>query len=132
MNDLPESEPVLCAAIDLACSFDAKLTPVCVLGVVPAYTAFAIAADPISAEACRAVQMNLHESATPLAGKQDVDATKAVIKGRDTQAMLRFLRGEMEDLLVIGLKQHDFYLSRLWSTVYALAQDAPCSVLGVH
>jgi hypothetical protein len=39
---------------------------------------------------------------------------------------------EHADLLIIGLHQHDFYLSRLWSSVYDLAQDAPCSVLGVH
>ena len=43
-----------------------------------------------------------------------------------------FLRDERADLLVIGLHQHDFYLSRLWSSVYDLAQDATCSVLGVH
>jgi len=48
------------------------------------------------------------------------------------QAILHFLREERADLLVIGLHQHDFYLSRLWSSVYDLAQDAPCSVLGVH
>jgi hypothetical protein len=47
--------------------------------------------------------------------------------------MLRFLKDEKEDLLVICRHQHDFYLFRLWSTVQDdLAQDAPCSVLGVH
>jgi hypothetical protein len=29
-------------------------------------------------------------------------------------------------VLVIGLHQHDFYLSRVWNSVYDLAQDAPC------
>lgn len=32
--------------------------------------------------------------------------------------MLQFLREQHADLLVIGLHQHDFYLARLWSTVY--------------
>ena len=43
-----------------------------------------------------------------------------------------FLESQKADLLVIGLHQHDFYVSRLWSSVYDIAQDAPCSVLGVH
>jgi hypothetical protein len=36
------------------------------------------------------------------------------------------------DPLVIGLHHRQSYISRLWSTVYGLAQNAPCSVLGVH
>jgi hypothetical protein len=36
------------------------------------------------------------------------------------------------DLLVIGLHHRQSYISRLRSTVYGLAQNAPCSVLGVH
>jgi hypothetical protein len=59
-------------------------------------------------------------------------AGPAIIEGRETQAILRFLREEKADMLVIGLRQHDFYLSRLWNSVYDIAQDAPCSVLGVH
>jgi hypothetical protein len=49
----------------------------------------------------------------------------------ESQRALRF-KNVHADLLVIGLHQHDFYLSRLWSSVYDLAQDATCSVLGVH
>jgi nucleotide-binding universal stress UspA family protein len=47
-------------------------------------------------------------------------------------AILHFLKEQKADLLVVGLHQHDFYLSRLWSSVYDLAQDSTCSVLGVH
>jgi hypothetical protein len=36
------------------------------------------------------------------------------------------------DLLVVGLHNRDLYIARLWSTVYELAQEAPCSVLGVY
>jgi hypothetical protein len=36
------------------------------------------------------------------------------------------------DLLVIGLHHCQSHMSRFWSTVYGLAQNAPCSVLGVH
>ena len=54
------------------------------------------------------------------------------MEGREVQAVLRFLKEEKADLLVICLQQRQFYLSGLWSSVYDLAQDATCSVLGVH
>jgi hypothetical protein len=47
-------------------------------------------------------------------------------------AIVHFLAHHKTDLLVIGLHHHQSHISRLWSTVYSLAQDAPCSVLGVH
>lgn len=61
-----------------------------------------------------------------------VHAADAIVEGREVHAVLVFLKDVNTDLLVIGLHQHDFYLSRLWSSVYDLAQDAPCGVLGVH
>ncbi len=61
-----------------------------------------------------------------------VHATGAIVEGREVHAILGFLKEMNADLLVIGLHQHDFYLSRLWGSVYDLAQDATCSVLGVH
>jgi hypothetical protein len=61
-----------------------------------------------------------------------LSATSAIVEGRETRAILHFLREQKADLLVIGLHQHDSYVSRLWSSVYDVAQDAPCSVLGVH
>jgi len=56
----------------------------------------------------------------------------AIVEGREVQAVLRLLKEEKADLLVICLQQRQFYLSGLWSSVYDLAQDATCSVLGVH
>jgi hypothetical protein len=45
---------------------------------------------------------------------------------------VRFLVYYKTDLLVVGLHHHSSRLSSLWSKVYEMAQDAPCSVLGVH
>jgi hypothetical protein len=59
-------------------------------------------------------------------------AKGSIVEGREVQAILHFLKDERADLLVIGLHQHDFYLSHLWSSVYDLSQEAPCSALGVH
>ena len=106
------------------------------LGDPPAYTSFATLIDPGAPAAMREDrrrhQSLLHEEMTKLAHEHGVSATSAIVEGRETQAILNFLREQKADLLVIGLHQHDFYVSRLWSSVYDVAQDAPCSVLGVH
>ncbi len=137
LNELPESQRALRAAIDLARACNAELVTVSFLGDLPAYTSFAIVADPnapnVMKDARRRVHGELHEKASLLAQEHGVRATVgSIVEGREVQAILHFLKDERADLLVIGLHQHDFYLSRLWSSVYDLAQEAPCSVLGVH
>jgi nucleotide-binding universal stress UspA family protein len=136
LNDLPESQRALRTAIDLARSFRASLAMVSILGDLPAYASFAVVVDPAAPAAMREdrrrIQGELHDRATRLAQEHGVQATSAILEGREAQAILRFLKEQKADLLIIGLHQHDFYLARLWSSVYDLAQDATCSVLGVH
>jgi nucleotide-binding universal stress UspA family protein len=136
LNDLPESERALRTAIELARACNAELATVSILGDLPAYTSFAIVVDPSAPNAMkedrRRAHSELHAKASLLAGEHGVWAKGSIIEGREVQAILHFLKDERADLLVIGLHQHDFYLSRLWSSVYDLAQEAPCSVLGVH
>ena len=136
LNDLPESQRALRAAIDLAHACNAELSTVSILGDLPAYTSFAVVVDPAAPNAMkedrRRLHGELHERASRLAQEHGVHATGAIVEGREVHAILGFLKDVNADLLVIGLHQHDFYLSRLWSSVYDLAQDAPCSVLGVH
>ena len=136
LNDLPESQRALRAAIDLGRSFSASLGTVSILGDLPAYASSAIAADPAAPatmrEDRRRIQAKMHDTATRRARELDVHATSAIVEGRQLQAVLRFLKEEKADLLVICLQQRHFYLSGLWSSLYELAQDATCSVLGVH
>ena len=136
LNDLPESQRALRTAISLARSFDAALATVSILGDLPAYTSLAMVVDPDAQAAMKEdrmrIQAGLHEEARRLAQEHGVPTSSAVVEGREVQAILHFLKREKADLLVIGLHQHDFYLSRLWSSVYDLAQNATCSVLGVH
>jgi nucleotide-binding universal stress UspA family protein len=136
LNDLPESQRALRTAIDLARFFSASLTTVSILGDLPAYASFAIVFDPAAPAAMREDrrrnQIDMHDKATRLAQEHGIQATSAIVAGREAQAILRFLKEQKADLLVLGLHQHDFYLARLWSSVYDLAQDATCSVLGVH
>ena len=136
LNDLPESQRALLAAIELARTSNAELATVSILGDLPAYTSFAVIVDPNAPSAMeeerRRAHRELHAQASQLAQKHGVRAKGSIVEGREVQAVLRFLKQESADLLVIGLHQHDFYLSRLWSSVYDLAQEATCSVLGVH
>jgi hypothetical protein len=74
----------------------------------------------------------MHENAATLARELGVHTKASVVLGKEVRATLHFLKEQNADLFVVGLHQHDFYLSRLWSSVYDLAQNATCSVLGVH
>jgi nucleotide-binding universal stress UspA family protein len=136
LNDLPESQRALRAGIELARACESSLGTVPILSDLPAYTSFAIVVDPeapnVIREGQRRVHGELHEKLSLLAQEHGVRAIGSAMEGREVQAVLHFLKEQRADLLVIGLHRHDFYLSRLWSSVYDLAQEAPCSVLGVH
>ena len=136
LNDLPESQRALRTAIELARSCDADLATVSILGDLPAYASFAAVIDPGASttmmEEQRRRHEELHEEAAHLARELGVHAQGSIVSGKEVRAILHFLSEQNADLLVVGLHQHDFYLSRLWNSIYDLAQDATCSVLGVH
>ena len=136
LNDLPESQRALRTAIELARLCDSELATVSILGDLPAYTSFSVAVDPGASAAMmeerRDRHKEMHEKAASLARELGIHAQGSIVVGREVRAILDFLKEQNADLLVVGLHQHDFYLSRLWSSVYDLAQDATCSVLGVH
>ena len=136
LNDLPESQHALRTAIDLARSCNAELATVSILGDLPAYTSFSVVVDPGAPAAMMEERQlrhkEMHEKATSLARELGVQAQGSIVSGKEVRTILQFLREQNADLLVIGLHQHDFYLSRLWNSVFDLALDATCSVLGVH
>jgi nucleotide-binding universal stress UspA family protein len=136
LNDLPESQRALRAAIDLARLSSAELATVSILGDLPAYASFSVVVDPGAPlsmmEERRNRHKEIHEKAANLARELGVHAQGSIVVGNEVRAILHFLQEQNADLLVVGLHQHDFYLSGLWSSVYDLAQDATCSVLGVH
>jgi len=132
----PESHRSLLAAIQLAKSLDAELHTVTVIGELPAYTAFASVADSAAPRTLehdrRQFYQNLHEKARDLFASYGIGFQGHLIEGPPVESIVDFLRRQKADLLVIGLHQRELHIARLWSTVYELAQDAPCSVLGVH
>ena len=88
--------------------------------------------QPESQRAFRSATNLAHAENAKLAQERGVHATDAIVEGREAHAILGFLNKVYADLLVIGPHQHDICLSRPWSSVYDLAQNATCSVLGVH
>jgi nucleotide-binding universal stress UspA family protein len=87
LNDLPESQRALRAAIDLARASNAELATVSILGDLPAYTSFAIVVDPNAPNAMRDGQQQahseLHEKASRLAREHGVQATGSIVEGRE-------------------------------------------------
>ena len=71
----------------------------------------------------------MHEKAAILARELGVHPRSSILHGKEVRAILHFLKEQNADLLVLGLHQHDFYLSRLWSSVHDLAQDASIGAL---
>lgn len=135
-NESPEAERALISAIRLTKIMNGELEAITVMADLPAYTAFASVGDPSLPHALRqdraAFYEHLQQKARTLALSHGVELHTHLVEGHGAEAIVDFLRVQKADLLVIGLHQRDFYISRLWSTVYELAQEAPCSVLGVH
>ena len=135
-NESAEAQRAFAAAIQLAKSVGAQLQTITVMTDLPSYTAFAGVADPSLPRILNEDRIKFYdalaEKARQSAQAQGLDVVTNLLEGNEVEAIVRFLREHKTDLLVLGLHQKDLYIARLWSTVYELAQEAPCSVLGVH
>ena len=135
-NESAEASRALLAAIQLAKALGAELHGVTITKPLPASSAFAAAASSLLAQTLITDQRDRYEQllteARESAHKQGVDLTTHLVEGHEVEAIVRCVVRNKADLLVIGIHQHSLYVSRLWSTVYEVAQDSPCSVLGVH
>jgi nucleotide-binding universal stress UspA family protein len=135
-NESPEASRALASAIHLAKLLGAELRVVSVVQDLPGYTAYATAVDSSIQLTLREDRSQAYEQlqaeARDTALREGVAAVTHLLQGDPVNALLDFLTHEKPDLIVIGLHRHTSHISRLWSTVYEVAQDAPCSVLGVH
>ena len=135
-NESPEAQRALISAIQLVKSLKAELHTVAVMATLPAYTTYVAAVDASLSQLLMDDRVRFYESlqekASALAHQYDIELTCHLIEGSEVDAIVNFVREQKTDLLVLALHQRDFYVARLWSTVYELAQQAPCSVLGVH
>jgi nucleotide-binding universal stress UspA family protein len=135
-NESRESQRALDTAIRLAASLRAELLTVTAAEALPSYTAFAAVADPSLPRELEQDRLGVYQALQEKARVQvhghNIELQSHLVEGPPVEAIIQFLWRQKADLVVIGLHPHDFHIARLWSTVYELAQDAPCSVLGVH
>jgi nucleotide-binding universal stress UspA family protein len=135
-NESPESERAFIVAMKLAKSLNAELLTVTAMADLPAYTAFAQAADSSIVQLLEQDRLKFYTKLQDKARAQMLSSgigfQSHLVEGPGVEGIVDFLRQQKADLLVMGLHQRDLHIARLWSTVYELAQDAPCSVLGVH
>jgi nucleotide-binding universal stress UspA family protein len=131
-----EAERALSSSIALAKSFGAELLIVTALKDLPAYMGYAEAVDPAVAHLIdddhTAAFEGIQRQASEKAAAAGLTVTEHLVDSSEVSHIVDLLREISADLLVLGLHRKSLYISRLWSTVYELAQDAPCNVLGVH
>jgi nucleotide-binding universal stress UspA family protein len=131
-----EARRALAAALHLAKTLGVGLETITVMEKLPAYTAFATSADPAMLSVLDEDRLRyyekLQETARTHAMREGVELATHLLDGETVDEIVNFVCDHKIDLLVIGLHRRHDRLSRLWSTVYTIAQNVPCSVFGVH
>lgn len=135
-DESAEGARALTAALGLATALGVPLHVITVAEELPAYTAYGLAGDPSIlqklGEDRRHFYADLQSVARKKAAEQDIEISTHMLDGEKVEAIVHFVHEHKIDLLVIGLHHRSLRVSRLWSTVYTLAQELPCSILGVH
>ena len=132
----PESSRALASAIQLARALGSELHAVMICEPSTASTSFVTSVAPALAQTLVSDQRDHAREclaiAREIARRNGIDLTTHLVEGLEAAAIVSCVNDCGADLLVLGIHQQSLYISRLWSTVYQIALDSPCSVLGVH
>ncbi len=132
----PESRRALESAIRLAQTLGSELHTVTICEPSTISGSFVTAVAPTLGQTLVSDQRNRAErrlaEAREMAGRDGIDLATHLAEGQEVEEIISCVSGCKADLLVLGIHQHSLYLSRLWSTLFTVALDSPCSVLGVH
>jgi len=133
-NESPEARRALASAIHLTKILGSELRVITIreLSANGAYAAVDSSLPWILLEDRRERYERLQAEARETALREGVEVVTHLLDGDAASALVGFLLQDKPDLLVMGLHRPTSHLSCLWSTVYEVAQEAPCSVLGVH
>lgn len=135
-DESPEAGRALAAAIELAKALGTGLQAVTVMEKLPAYTAFATGVDPSLALTLNEDRLKFYEKlqtgAREAAGRHGIDLITHLLDGETVDSLVKFACQHKIDLIVIGIHHRPDRVSSMWSTVYTIAQNIPCNVLGVH
>jgi len=135
-DDSAAARDALSGGIELCKLLGAPLQTITVIEPPPIYTGLVLTVDPDVAHGLESDRRRryeeLMESAVAEGRRHSIEVTGHLIEAEEVEGVIAFLRATRADLLVVGLRQHSTHISRLWSTVSSLEQQAPCSVLAVH
>lgn len=135
-DETPEAARAFATAVQLAKTLGVGLQSITVMEGLPSYTAFASATDPALIATLEDDRTEFYKrmeaQAIAAAEREGVPLVTHIVGGEAADAIIHFVCDCKVDLLVIGLHRRPSRLSSIWSTVYAIAQNIPCSVLGVH
>jgi nucleotide-binding universal stress UspA family protein len=135
-NESPEADRAMAAAIHLAKALNVGLHTITVMEKLPPYTAFAAGSDPAIACLLEEDRLKFYEQLQAkvrvAAAREGVELVTHLMDTETVGGIVNYVCEHNVDLLVIGLHRRSDRVSRLWSTVYTIAQNVPCSVLGVH
>lgn len=134
-DESPGASHALTSAIALAKILGSELQAVTVVEPPAAYTGY-VSAAPLLSHVLTEDRVKFYEQLQETAKadwpKHSIAIHANLVTGDEVEAIVAFLRQEKMDLLVLGLRKHILRVARLWSTVFALEQEAPWSVLGIH
>jgi nucleotide-binding universal stress UspA family protein len=135
-DDSPAARNALSAGIELCRLLGTPLETITVIEPPPLYTAFVVAADLGVARGLeddrRQHHQELMEFAVAEGRRCGVQVSGHLVEAAEVDGVISFLRDREADLLVIGLRQHNSHVARLWSTVLSVEHDAPCNVLAIR
>jgi nucleotide-binding universal stress UspA family protein len=120
-----EAEAVLQAAAALARSYQAQLSLVHVVEVLPSNPEVDI--TPFRGELIQAANDQMRE----LKSKLGIDAPHTSVEGATADEVCREATRMKADLLVVGRGNIQGTFSRLWSHLYSIVRDSPCPVLSI-
>jgi nucleotide-binding universal stress UspA family protein len=136
-DESPESARALAVAIPLAKTLGAELHSITIMEMLPAYTAYA-GAEADLVETLENDRNNFYaqlaDKARAAADAEGVALVAHVRDGGEADSVVRFVCEEKIELLVIGIHRRHDRVSRMWSTLFTITQNLPCTchVLGVH
>ncbi|HEY9126770.1 MAG TPA: universal stress protein [Acidobacteriaceae bacterium] len=132
----PESKRAFQHALAVAKLLSQPLKVLTIAEPLPAYAAFSAAADLSAMHTLEQDKSAYYEQwrgrVVDEGNAQGVEISAYLLEGNSVHAITSFVAQHDIDLLIVGLHKRALRISSLWSTVYTLAQDLNCSVLGVH
>jgi nucleotide-binding universal stress UspA family protein len=131
LDESPEADKALQAAIELARELPADVTVVSVIEPFPAYYSFSVTAHPASEwrENKRKLYASLQARARRRARATGLLIETELVDGDEVSSIIACARRHGVDLLVLGMPKYRVVIG---STGRDIAERSPCALLGIR